>query len=103
MPPEILEALGPWGQLGLIVTLVAMIVTGFVKGWIFTSTSVEWQNKHLEARLKDKDEIIVELRAANAMHLETNRVNSESIKELVEIARTTNAVISALPRAGVER
>ena len=103
MPPEILDALGPWGSLGLIVGLVAMVVTGFVKGWIFTKTSIEWQNKHLEARLKDKDEIITELRAANQAHMETNRTNSASIQELVELARTTNAVLTSLPRAGVDR
>jgi len=103
VPPEILDALGPWGQLGLIVTLVGMVVTGFVKGWIFTSTSVEWQNKHLEARLKDKDEIITELRAANTAIMATNQTNAASIKELLEISRTVNAVISALPRAGVDR
>ena len=101
MPPEILESLGPWGQLGLIVGLVSMIVTGFVKGWIFTSTSVQWQNKHLEARLKDKDDIIAEQKATIAAVLETNRTNSASISELVEISRTMNAVISALPRAEV--
>lgn len=101
MPPELIEALGPWGQLGLIVTLVGMVVTGFVKGWIFTSTSVQWQNKHLEARLVDKDQIIIEQKATIAAVLETNRTNSASIQELVEISRTMNAVISALPRAEV--
>jgi hypothetical protein len=103
VPPEIFEALGPWGSLGLIVTLVGMVVTGFIKGWIFTSTSVQWQNKHLEARLKDKDEIIAEQRATIAAVLETNRTNSASIQELVEVSRTMNAVISALPRAGVDK
>lgn len=103
MPPEILDSLGPWGQLGLIVGLVTMIVTGFVKGWIFTSTSVQWQNKHLEARLADKDSIIAEQKATIAAVLETNKTNSASIQELVEISRTMNAVISALPRAEVTK
>jgi hypothetical protein len=97
------DALGPWGTLTLIVGIVTMVVTGFVKGWIFTATSVEWQNKHLEARLADKDQVISELRAANQAHMETNKTNSASIKELVELARTTNAVLTALPRAEVDR
>lgn len=103
MPPEIMEALGPWGQFGLIVTTVGLVITGFARGWLFTSKTVEWQNKHLEARLSDRDETIKELKAENAALVKTNEVNAKSISELVELGRTSNAALTALPRtAGVE-
>lgn len=103
MPPEVMDALGPWGQFGLIVTCVALIITGFSKGWLFTSTSVEWQNKHLEGRLTDKDDIIKELKATNAALAEVNAVQARSIQELLEIGRTTNAALTALPRVEVDK
>jgi hypothetical protein len=80
-----------------------MVVTGFMKGWVFTATSVEWQNKHLEARLVDKDAIIAELKATNAVLMRTNDTNAQSIRELTEIGRTSNAALTALPRAEVEK
>lgn len=102
MPAEVLDALGPWGQLGVIVGVVSLVITGFVRGWIFTKWSVEWQNKHLEARLVDRDATIAEQKATIKILMETNAVNGKSIQELVEIGRTSNAALKSLPRAEVE-
>lgn len=101
MPPEVLDALGPWGQLGLLITTVGLVVTGFARGWLFTSRSVEWQNKHLEARLLDKDEIIKELKMANAALTKTTETQAKAIYEFVEVGRASNAALTALPRAEV--
>lgn len=103
MPPEVLDALGPWGQLGLIVGCVALIVTGLTRGWLRPASSVERENKHLEARLLDRDDTIKELKVTNSILLETNQTQAKSINELLEVGRTQNAVLNALPQAGVNQ
>ena len=98
MPPEVMDALGPWGQLGLIMGVVALVVTGLAKGWLRPSSSVDREQKHLEARMADKEEIIKELKAANKDLLETNRIQANTIAQFTEIGRTSNAALTALPR-----
>jgi hypothetical protein len=102
VPPDVMDALGPWGQLALIVGVVSMVITGLARGWLRPSSSVEREQKHLEARMADKDKIIEELKAGNAFLMETNRIQANTIAQFIEVGRTSNAALTALPRAGVD-
>jgi hypothetical protein len=96
------EVLGPWGELALIVSVISLVITGFAKGWLRPSTSVDRENKHLEGRMADKDAIITELKATNRYLMETNRIQATALRESAEIGRTSNAALASLPRAEVE-
>jgi hypothetical protein len=102
VPQEVMDALGPWGQLGLIVGSVALIITGFARGWLRPSSSVDREQKHLEGRMADKDNIIEELKAGNKFLMETNRIQATTIAQFIEVGKTSNAALTALPRAGVD-
>jgi hypothetical protein len=102
VPPDVMDALGPWGQLALIVGVVSLVITGLAKGWLRPSSSVDRENKHLELRMGDKDGIIKELKDTNQFLMETNRIQATALRDAAEIGRTTNAALNALPRAEVD-
>lgn len=102
MPQEVMDALGPWGQLALIVGVVWLVITGLIKGWLRPSSSVDREQKHLEARMADKDKIMQELTDANKFLMETNRIQARTISQFIEVGRTSNAALAALPRAEVD-
>jgi hypothetical protein len=102
VPQEVMDALGPWGQLGLIVGTVMLVITGFARGWLRPSSSVDREQKHLEGRLADKDKIIEQLTTANDTLLKTNQIQAKTITQFIEVGRTSNAALASLPRAGVD-
>lgn len=103
MPPEVMDALGPWGQFGILVTMVGLVVTSLVRGWLRPVSSVDREIKHLEARLSDRDDTIKELKEANVLLRKTNDTLATAVKESLEIGRTSNAALTSLPRVGVEQ
>jgi len=88
--------------LGIIGGLITLIITGFAKGWLRPSTSVDSEQKHLEGRMADKDAMITELKETNKFLLETNRVQARAIAEFTEVGKTSNTVLAALPRMEVD-
>ena len=84
IPAELLKAGGVWG-------LVALLFAAFMTGRVLPIWVVE---KLLEAgRRREAD-----LEAARLASEEARRVQAEQLTELLELARTTEAVIRALPR-----
>lgn len=102
MPNEVMDAIGPWGQLGLVFGSIMLIITGFARGWLRPSSSVDREQKHLEGRMADRDALIVELKEQNSFLTETNRIQATSIKEFIEVGRTSNAALRALPIVEVD-
>lgn len=83
----------PWANLGV----GGLILLGFIRGWIYSSRGIERIITTFEARLKDKDEQIQELRSrANALDAR-NDLLARQVQSLVEVGHTAGAVLTSLP------
>lgn len=98
--PEVLAA---WVQLGLAGGMLVTLAVALTKGWLWTGPSVAKVTEQQEARLADRDETIKELKEANVLLRKTNDTLATTVKESLEIGRTSNAALTSLPRVGVEK
>lgn len=88
----------PWANLGV----GGLILFGFIRGWIYSSKGIEKIVAAFDARLKDKDEQIQELRSrADALDAR-NDLLAQQVRSLVEVGHTAGAVLTSLPSPGKE-
>lgn len=92
--PAWLGAASPSAALVLVVVVVFRLVAS--GAWVPRAT-VELVQSVADARLKDRDEVIADLRTADALHQEANASNTESLATLVVGQETTLALLRALP------
>lgn len=94
---DALSELSPFAQFGLVGTLVVMTLLAFARGWVFSRKSVEDMIQVYRDRIEDKNAAIADLKAAVAASEERNEMLNRQVAQLVELGRTSNAVLSALP------
>lgn len=90
----------PWVQIGSVAGILGLLALSLIRGWLWTSRSVDKVMDQVEKRLKDKDDTIAELRRANMALDARNDLIAEQLRELMELGRTSAAALSSLPRAG---
>lgn len=88
----------PWSNMGAGV-IVAAGVIAMIRGLLMPRSTVERLIDGYEARLKDRDEQIKELKTRAAMVDARNDLLVEQVRQLMEVGRTTNAVLTSLPVA----
>jgi len=84
--------------LGLAGGMLVMFVAALSRGWLWTGAAVARVTEQLQLRIDDRDEAIKQLRATNESHDKRNDLLADQIRELVEVGRTSNAALTALPR-----
>lgn len=94
------DILASWVQLGLAGGMIVTFVTALIRGWLWTGASVAKVTEQLQLRIDDRDEVIKELRATNKAHDERNDMLAGQIQQMLEVGRTSNAALTALPRVG---
>lgn len=83
------------GQGGLLVIVVLM----FLRGWIVPRKTLEDVRIDRTERLRDKDAELERLKEAFAIIEQANKTISDQNSQLMETARTTEAILRALPRS----
>lgn len=86
-----------WTQFGLAGFIFLLLMMAFARGWVFSRKSVEDMIRVYEGRLDDKNAVIADLKAAVAASERRNDMLSAQVGQLVELGRTSNAVLNALP------
>jgi len=86
--------LSPWLNLGV----GGLVIFAVVFGLLVPKRSVDKLIIILESRLRDKDFVISELTKTNSALDQRNDMLADQVRLLTEVARTTNAAISALPK-----
>lgn len=94
---DALSELSPFAQFGLVGTLVIMTLLAFARGWVFSRKSVEDMIQVYKDRIEDKNAAITDLKAAIAASEERNEMLNRQVAQLVELGRTSNAVLNSLP------
>jgi hypothetical protein len=95
---------------GGAVTVLLVVVLAIVTGRLVPRKVLIDVRKDRDARLKERDALVLaerargdEWRAAAQAQDARNDVQSQQIQQLMEIGRTTNALIEGLKRASAEQ
>lgn len=97
---QIAAAAGPWAALlGLLLAGLYAIL----RGTLVPASTVDRITEQWEARLAESHERELVWRAAYERTEEARSVNATQLGELMTLARTTEALLRALPRPGSER
>lgn len=86
-----------WTQFGLAGLIFLLGLLAFGRGWVFSRKSVEDMIRVYDGRLEDKNSVIADLKAAVEASDKRNEMLSLQVAKLVELGRTSNAVLTALP------
>lgn len=92
-----LTALSPLAQFGAVGFTFIMSMIAFARGWVYSGKAVEKMIEGYGAVIEGKDEVITDLKAAIAASERRNEMLSTQVSHLVEIGKTGNAVLTALP------
>jgi len=92
-----LDLTGPIAQFGFGIGVVLVVVTALLRGTLRPQSSVDREQKHLEARLAEKDLIIAEQRETIRAQDQRNDELAKQVGRLVEVGHTANAALSSLP------
>lgn len=95
------SSLPGWANLSIAGGFLAILFTGLWRGWIWTKPSVDELKSQHKLAIEDKDRQIKEWREAFYNADARNDRQSEYLRELVEVGKTSNAALSALPRPPV--
>jgi len=93
---DIPQFISPWLDLGA-GGLVVLFVLSIYFNWLVPRKSVDKLLQVQKDRLNDRDDLIAELRKTNEALDKRNDMLADQVRELVEIGKTSNAAISALP------
>jgi len=94
---DAITTLSPLAQFGAVGFTFLGSMIAFARGWVYSGKAVD---KMVEGYLrvdKSKDEIITDLKAAMAASERRNDVLSLQVAHLLEIGKTSNAVLQSLP------
>jgi len=94
---QIVAAAGPWAA--LLGVLVAGL-NAILRGTLVTASQVDRLTAQWEARLAESHQRELAWRAAYERTEEARGVDSRQLGELMTLARTTEALLRALPRPG---
>jgi len=94
---QIAAAAGPWAA--LLGVLVAGLYA-ILRGTLVPASTVDRITQQWEARLAESHERELAWRAAYERTEEARGVDSQQFGELMTLARTTEALLRALPRPG---
>lgn len=92
-----LDLTGATAQFGFGVGVVLLVVVALLRGTLRPQSSVDREQRHLEARLAEKDLIIKEQRETIRAQDQRNDELAKQVGRLTEIGRTANAALSSLP------
>lgn len=90
---DALKDLVPFLNLGV----GGIVVLAFIRGWIFSKAQVEALVESYKERLQDQKSQLSDAKAAYAASEARNEALGRQVAQLVELGRTSNAVLSALP------
>lgn len=93
---DIPQFISPWLDLGA-GGLVVLFVLSIYFNWLIPRKSVDKLLQVQKDRLNDRDNLITELRRTNEAIDKRNDLLADQVRQLVEIGKTSNAAISALP------
>jgi hypothetical protein len=98
------EVLPPWASLATWVGLVVTVLVAVFKRWLVPKSHHDEVVRQLEARLSDRNELIGELRAANAALDARNDLLSDQVGKLVVVGKAVTAKRSMeAPRNSLRR
>jgi hypothetical protein len=89
--------LAPFVQFGAVGVVFLGSMFAFARGWVYSGKAVDKMVEGYGAVIKGKDEVIVDLKAAVAASERRNDMLSAQVSQLVELGKTSNAVLTALP------
>lgn len=81
--------------------MFAMLFVALWRGWIWTRPSVDELRSQHKLAIEDKDQQIREWREAYLNADARNDKLAEYLREMVDVAKTSNAALTSLPRPPV--
>ena len=95
------SSLPGWANLSLSGGMLLLLFTALWRGWIWTKPSVDELKSQHKLTVQDKDQQINMWREAYLNADARNDKLAEYLREMVDVAKTSNAALSALPRPPV--
>lgn len=96
------SSLPPGISFSLVGFIVLSLLVSLWRGWIWVKPSVDELKSQHKLAIEDRDRQINEWRDAYRTTDERNDKLAEQIRELVQVAYTSNAVIESIPRSRYE-
>lgn len=94
---DALATLSPFAQFGALGVVLIGTLIAFSRGWVYSRKSVDDLIRVYKERIVDKNETIADLKAAVTASEERNEMLTKQVGQMVELGRTSNAVLHALP------
>jgi hypothetical protein len=92
-----MDQLSPWVQFGAVGFLFIGSMIAFARGWVYSGKAVDKMVEGYVRVDQAKDGIIVDLKAAIAASERRNEMLNDQVSQLVELGKTSNAVLTSLP------
>jgi len=90
------EVLPPWAALTTWVGIVVTVVLSLFKGWLVPKSQLDRLVGQLEARLDDRDELIAELRQANAIQDARSDLLQSTLAHVLTVVEDNNRLTRAI-------
>lgn len=95
------SSLPDWANVGIGIGFLILLFVGLVTGRIWTKASVDELKAQHKLAIADRDSQIREWREAYLSADARNDKLAEYLREMVDVAKTSNAALTALPRPPV--